>query len=973
MTAWYFHYQQHSKESVWTMAMADQRQAVLERMPAFVTVLDLTAIPEDNDWSKVRYRGPLYFDFDADGDLPLVIAQTFAFLGKLQDEYDFDVQQAKVWASGGKGFHIEIPMECFLPKVSVNGYAWLPYVYKQMAQTAVVDTLDLSVYSAKKGRMWRTNGVRRESGQYKVPVRFEDLLGMTEEGYRELCSVPREDVHVNVPTLHTKLALLFDQANEKVKGLVKNKKRKAEVANKALDPWKKAKQHMPTLRSIMNGDNVKHGVGFNKIAMQLAIYAVSMGTPLDEFLIMCQGLCQNHESDNTRYGNARLRQLELQRMYEYMENQTLYDFDPAPILAMLAPGVPAPDLGAVDTADEAVGEAATQITEGSTVEEIADSLMNNTLRTIRRGFFMNGSGMFRQVGDKVETVCRALFTHITKTISIRQEEGNQDGEFIGYEANLVTPPNGEFKTQINTDMLISLPLMRRYFAAHALSFQGLDADVTALFDIMNERATNQVFTMPREGVQVIDNPVVKGKREPVLVYVTKSGFFPSIHATGDKAFVLKYAPRSVTSQYNIDIHLAGRMTDQHAAVYDHLFKFNKTSVVADLLGWFVACHFRAVYQRFFNQFPLLQAYGESGAGKTATVQMLAKLHWYMTKPPLNSAMGLTPFALETIASTSTSAPMILDEYKVRDLAKAGMNKLPKIRDLMKASYTGGQIANKGTLNKGDTGGATVVRLDATAPIVFMTEAIEMETAIIERCVPVNFSKNNHTQQRQDSFNVLLFDEEAISALGREIIEYALFMNLDEFRDDMKDELKHQESMMPAFGSTQKRDGQRVLFNRAVVIHSLKILERVLKARFGIRYNEAFEELLADDNRADERTTLRSHAMSEISKVMNRMAAMTYDEGEGHELRMGIDYAVLKTTLDVKVETCFDRYRLWCVRLHETPLFDSVEAFKVALSNYGPTLQVNTPRSPLRDAGSTSQIASFDLVKLQREGINNFRP
>src|SRR5205085_5319940 len=119
----------------WEMDLADNREKIIsEAQPAFSTVLDLSTVPDDNDWSKVRYRGPLYFDFAADGDLDLACESVKNFLGKLVLELDFDVSQAKFFASGSKGFHVEIDPTCFMPKVPATGTPWLPYIYRAMAE-----------------------------------------------------------------------------------------------------------------------------------------------------------------------------------------------------------------------------------------------------------------------------------------------------------------------------------------------------------------------------------------------------------------------------------------------------------------------------------------------------------------------------------------------------------------------------------------------------------------------------------------------------------------------------------------------------------------------------------------------------------------------------------------------------------------------------------------------------------------------
>jgi hypothetical protein len=59
--------------------------------------------------------------------------------------------------------------------------------------------------------------------------------------------------------------------------------------------------------------------------------------------------------------------------------------------------------------------------------------------------------------------------------------------------------------------------------------------------------------------------------------------------------------------------------------------------VADLLGWFVACHYRSAYLYLFHQFPLLQVYGTAGSGKSQTVKMLAHLHWYIARSACRSS------------------------------------------------------------------------------------------------------------------------------------------------------------------------------------------------------------------------------------------------------------------------------------------------------------------------------------------------
>jgi hypothetical protein len=94
------------------------------------------------------------------------------FLGVLLEQ-GVDLQAVRMFATGGRGYHIEVPQEIFLPKPAKPGIPRLPLIYREMAYELYVDPLDLRVYSTRKGRMWRTVGVKRENGKFKVPITGE--------------------------------------------------------------------------------------------------------------------------------------------------------------------------------------------------------------------------------------------------------------------------------------------------------------------------------------------------------------------------------------------------------------------------------------------------------------------------------------------------------------------------------------------------------------------------------------------------------------------------------------------------------------------------------------------------------------------------------------------------------------------------------------------------------------------------------
>lgn len=347
-------------EEAWHLILADQTDKYLrEKSPAFTTILaadndfkssDMTA----EDMAKVHYLGDWYLDFDA-SSIEEAITQYQKFLTKLRDEYDFDLHQASLYASGGKGFHIIVPMQCLVPKVKPQGVMGLPAIFKEMASETYVDCLDMRVYTARRGRQFRTVNVERpdKPGVYKVPLTVEESFDMTPEKYRALCSAPR---YVPAPApaeFNPNLGLLYATSYSKVEKALKTRK-KSKADAKLLQKF--GGDVPPSIRSVMSGE-CKLGVGFQKIATQLALTAHALAKTEEQFLALCAGLIDNHVSDGNRYNTPEKRRRELSRMYQYMAENPCYTFSIGGVKSLMPEGTSTPDLdegAAAIVADTAV-------------------------------------------------------------------------------------------------------------------------------------------------------------------------------------------------------------------------------------------------------------------------------------------------------------------------------------------------------------------------------------------------------------------------------------------------------------------------------------------------------------------------------------------------------------------------------------------------------------------------------------------
>ena len=976
MANFFFFFQQEGKESRWTEALADRRESIISSgQPAFSTVLDLSLIPDDNDWSKVKYKGPFYADFDAGDDLPFVCDQFKSFLGKLDSELEFDLTQARLYASGGKGFHIEIPQECFMPKMPPAGTAWLPYIYREMAQAHIVDTLDLNVYTGKKGRQWRTVNVLRDNGNYKVPITLEEAMDMDEDMYREIIKAPRPLIVPTPPDVNSRLARLFDSAKDKVTTSLRHKKKRMEKANEFLDPWKKAKKTPPSILRLMHGEDIAEGAGFQSLAMQLAIYAVSMGMARKEFLDGCVGLIDNHVSDSYRYNNRQKRTEELGRMFDYMEENNFYDFDVGPIVRLLKPGTSIGDLGVLDREDKEDKPAKPVVTHDGDDDPAPETApVYDVLKGVRKGFFMNSEGMFKQTGENTDAVSRAVLRNVEAFYDFESKN------FSGYEFDIVVGGRKVARKMLGSDTFVSAVAMRKFFGGLQVAYQGGEAETAALLDIVSEKAERggRVYSYPREGFFIIDHPELDDPT-PVACYLTQDTYLCSYKEDDPLYFRLRYRPNEAVSTYLIDIHKAPTLGEEHKKYIHDLLDFNHPDVVFNLVGWFFAAYLRSHFLRAFQQFPVLQIFGEAGAGKTQSVYMASRLHWYKNDMGLDTAHSYTPFTLDNKVSTSHSAPAIIDEYKPRELRQA-RGKYEKLKDVIKNSYVGGNTGNRGTINRGGETSLGVIKSKCAAPLIFIGEAIENETAIIERCVFVKLVKDYQTPARSAAFHRLHDTDEgkaALSALGKFFMGQMFGLNLDSLAKEVNQIILDIKASMPSSDDKEVRAmAERMIFNIATVIYGWRNLQKVLRKVYGKEFDAKIDEMIAeklDSSMSGEETKVsRRFGRSEISKVVSQIAMLSREQERPYELRLGKDYITGDDWVEFKVEKAYSLYRMYCGTTHEQPLFDNLDTFCVALSSYSPVIDHVCAASDLRDDGSNETIHRLDMNKLRKDGVQVFR-
>jgi hypothetical protein len=184
------HWKHEAKRGSWhVIADGADLMARLPRQAHFVTVLSYRA---DTEGCPPHYRGPLHWEYDAD-DPTQAFADCRRGVELLRIEYECPMEAIRVWHSGGRGLHVTIPAVVI---GADNGHPLLPRFYAaiiaRLFPLSMAPTLDRTIYSLGKGRMWRLPNRRRaDTGRHKVPLWAREVLHEPYSTIEELTRQPR--------------------------------------------------------------------------------------------------------------------------------------------------------------------------------------------------------------------------------------------------------------------------------------------------------------------------------------------------------------------------------------------------------------------------------------------------------------------------------------------------------------------------------------------------------------------------------------------------------------------------------------------------------------------------------------------------------------------------------------------------------------------------------------------------------------
>ena len=596
--------------------------------PTLVTVLACdTLLAKDSTRElidKAKYFGPMYFDLDDADDLQNSINGAKALWAKFK-ELGLRETDVEVFLSGKKGLHLFISPVCFMEKqLAVHK---LPAIYKEIAFTLAVDTVDFAVYSSRRGRMLRTHYNQRDNGNYKVQISVSELLSLTVPSYAALCAAPRP-LQPCQPHFCPKLALLSEGVRQKVSA-------QRRVKHKPVDPATLAK-HLPTVERLMRGDNLREGLGFNKIAIQLAIYAREAKLSEDRFIADCQGLLDNHVSDGYRYNTKVKREHELRRMFTYLEDNSGYDYSIGPIRSMLQPA------GGSGEEGQEEGE------EQAALEE-------------NGGLSIKGSSYYIANDQGEKHIMDGVFidTEVLQSIELDQ---------ISCLYTKLKTRDRTYRATLERSDFVSSAALHKAVSRNGVSFTGSDIHARNVYSYMLKESKisgKTVYATEREGLDLLQIPLcdIMEARQPFLVWADSRGVILPTSLI-DQGLEIRFigfpSPEGVmktdlaeTPSFD-DWVLAKKSNRRTLLTTIHgLLGCQSAGTLSKMIGWTTACFFSQMFRKLYGKYPLMHLVGVAGSGKSETLAGLLHMFYYNQDPQTQSPAS-TNFAVTNAITGSYS-------------------------------------------------------------------------------------------------------------------------------------------------------------------------------------------------------------------------------------------------------------------------------------------------------------------------------
>ena len=469
---------------------------------------------------------------------------------------------------------------------------------------------------------------------------------------------------------------------------------------------------------------------------------------------------------------------------------------------------------------------------------------------------------------------------------------------------------------------------------------GSEDEITRLKVLISLLPCPTYQSEPKLGIHKRDGAWILVATDKTL---TKDGEIEGLIHWSDQTGKLKYETGKLKPAANSEV----------MDVADALLGFNEPSIMAGVVGWMMALPFKArlieAVPVLRRQFPILLMWGERGAGKTKTADMII-LPFYGDFEGARKIDEMTKYTLMLNCHSTNTFPLALDEYKPSKLSR---RQVREVSSVLRASFDG-LTGERGFSNQ--TGQGTRL-YTYTAPIIVLGEQTLIEPALKERIIELTFTKAG----RQGRSHIQKFLSLKMAETGYRYIRWSLGITDSRIADIWNAE----------FISIADVFEDRVRQNIATLKMGLRLWEKFLVEDAGLPYEGLIQELL-DSVDASQKTALLDggeKAQSDIDLIIEAFGTMISMRYLGPE--HGRDYKIHPDgRLLLRLQTIYPYFKKWAKEYDFDGEVLDETSFKKRLKNE-PYFRSNreTMRIISGDDPSIVKVWAIDYNKAEDAGLN----
>ena len=929
----------------------------LPGLPAFQTVLSVDQNPEEvtenglDAIDVVVYMGPMYLDFDDSENIDRVLEDVNAVLDYLMNKLDIPEQFIHCYLSGGKGVHITIPEKVFGVKKATK---FLPMIYKEImltiktgAHLEIKSTLDESVYSCGRGRMWRCEGVARPgSGTFKVATTPSELADMNSEEYFAIVASPRPKAatpepakSVTFPKAETLLKAAKQAAARKVRAM----KEQCTVPKEVMREW----DGIPgcVQRMITEGDC--QNSNWNQAAMQLASYIAARYERNEEKEYMedlVHPFVKNVTSSSRPSESERLKHVRDQLNRTFRGS---IKFSQGAFIASIGEKCGGCPICRND------------IAEGHSSQEDAAAGNYNADVRIRyetTGYYlMDGEGAGRQLTNftfwpTLEVYELEQFTTDSGHAGWRKTERKElVGKLIVFgsdESHEVTIPERAWGSK--RDLITAVKgrdaaiycgdaEIQKMFVA-ILKFAREKAEEKELDKMV--RANVCGIVMDRTGKKTVAHYIEAGNA--ITMLGTRSPY--------------RYDGNARQSPMLLSGEMPGREDADLATAIKALCGVNEPVQVALLMGWFASCHYRQHIQFEEPQYPLLNIFGNAGSGKSCLALLFAMINGidYLKAELQNVEVG-TLYPLTKYVSSSTTVPRIVEEVNPTIIGQVKYN---QILGIFKAAWSHSPIQRGRVIDR--EVGVTEERV--SAPLVYTSEQSATVTSVRNRSVEVKLqAKTLLNPKYKENYRTAVKHRDSLLRLAKAMVNVALHTSPSALL-----KIFHaKEAVITANMEERSKWGmQCCLTGLHMMLHTMK--------EYGVGGTDEVQGLydtLVAYLGGEVQEAERGKSISEVGRVidcLNTMADPTFEDR--FKVGQGDHYWRAGDSIYLVLQSCMPRYVGYSKGIGEQPVIRTYNQLTQLID--GEVYFIRKEAHPTRE---NVDVYVLDAKKLAEKGtsVNNF--